>query len=218
MISRVYEMELQQENIIQSQDKKTSTSKEFHCCYCTKGFTERKNLVRHVRVVHHNIRPFSCEDCKKAFAFKHELVRHSKKGCFKFGEFRCEKCDKKFIPEIHYTVKYCPKCNVHFDSREKIVKKLINQEIVKSNTELSLNNFQNTSAVWNQLGQEKLNSLFTCKRCYWSFYTSRGLTAHRETTALKPKKISIVYLHVNAALEVLTQVEDWLLIKIAAIQ
>ena len=104
-------MELPKENIIQLQDIKPLKLKEFHCSYCTKGFTERKNLVRHVRVVHHNVRPFSCEDCKKTFASKQELVRHSENGCpiqcpLKYGEFRCEKCDKKFIPKIHYTLKY----------------------------------------------------------------------------------------------------------------
>ena len=57
------------ENIIQYQDKKTSTFKEFHCNYCTREFKERINLTRHISVVHHNVRPFSCEACKKAFAF-----------------------------------------------------------------------------------------------------------------------------------------------------
>ena len=86
-IDKVYEMELQQENTIQSQDKIPSTSKELHCNYCTRRFTEQKNLTRHVSVVHLNVRPFSCEDCKKAFASKQELVQHSEKqkGC-KFGK------------------------------------------------------------------------------------------------------------------------------------
>ena len=80
-IDKVYSMELQQENIVQSQDKKSSTSKEFHCNNCTKKFKKRKNLTRHVSVVHHNVRPFSCEDCKKAFSSNQELVHHSEKGC-----------------------------------------------------------------------------------------------------------------------------------------
>ena len=101
-IDKVYNMELQQKDIIQSQDKKPSTSKEFHCSYCTKGFTVSKNLVRHVKVVHHNVRPFSCEDCKKAFASKQELVGHSKKRCKsgsipkKNKEFHCKYCSKGF--------------------------------------------------------------------------------------------------------------------------
>ena len=175
-------MELQQENIVQSQDKKPSRFKEFHCNYCTRKFNARQNLTRHVSVVHHNVRPFSCENCKKAFASKQDLVRHSGKGCLKFGQFRCEKCDKKFIPKMHYAVKYCPycpKCDVHFDSREKIVEPFINQQIVKHCTQLSLSNFQNTIAVGNQPGPENLNTLFTCEGCFRSFYTSRGLAAHR---------------------------------------
>ena len=46
-----YKMEFQQENIIQSQDKIPSTSNKFQCDYCTRGFTELRNLFWHVRIV-----------------------------------------------------------------------------------------------------------------------------------------------------------------------
>ena len=74
-------MELHQENIIQSQDNQQSKSKNVHCDYCSRKFTEQKNLARHVSVVHHNIRPFSCESCKKAFASKQKVLLHLEKGC-----------------------------------------------------------------------------------------------------------------------------------------
>ena len=51
----------------QSPNKKYLKPKEVCCNYCTSRFTEQKNLNRHVKVKHHNVRPFSCESCKKAF-------------------------------------------------------------------------------------------------------------------------------------------------------
>ena len=47
-------MELQQEKITQSQGKIPPTSKELHCNYCPRKFTEQKDLVQHVSIVHHN--------------------------------------------------------------------------------------------------------------------------------------------------------------------
>ena len=141
-IGKVYKMELQQENEIQSQDKIPSTSKELHCNYCTRRFTEQKNLTRHVSVVHHNVRPFSCEDCKKAFASKQELVRHSEKqkGC-KFGKITKnirkkqpvqEKDSIKILKKGRFGHRYnsryyctqtltsCLKCNFRFPSKRKL--------------------------------------------------------------------------------------------------
>ena len=150
-------MELQHENIIQSQDKKPSTSnsviyytsKDFHCSFCTKGFTDKRNLVRHVRVVHHDIRPFSCEGCKKAFGSKQELIRHSENGC----KFR-------HIPN--------------------------QKQITKPSTQPLLQNFQNTSAVQHQheniiQSQDKIPSTskeFCCNYCTRMFKERRNLTRH----------------------------------------
>mgnify|MGYP001356625649 CR=1 FL=1 len=71
------------EETTQSQDKKLSKTKEIDCEYCPKSFTEHKNLIQHISVVHRNVRPFSCEICKKAFASKQEMIRHTEaeKGC-----------------------------------------------------------------------------------------------------------------------------------------
>lgn len=51
---------------------------EHNCTWdaCGKSFNSKNNLVKHVRVVHENIRPFECEKCGKCFCDKSFLARH----------------------------------------------------------------------------------------------------------------------------------------------
>ena len=171
-------MEQQQENIIQCKDKKPLTSKELKCNYCAIRFTEQRDLVRHVSIIHHN-----------------DFVRK-----FKKKEHHCNFCGGRFtdstnlaehVSIVHYDVKpfCCKDCKIAFASKQELIchsekgckfrnipKK---RQIVKPSTQLSLQNFQNTNALWNQTAQENLTSLFTCKRCYRSFDTRRGLLTHK---------------------------------------
>ena len=165
-------MELQKENIIRSQDKKPSTPKEFQCNYCTRSYTQSRYLTRHVSVVHLNVRPFSCENCKKAFASKHEMFRHLKKGCYaktsenplKVGEFGCLMCDKTSSSKD-----LLKNHHTAFHPKEPFSFKKL--------TPLS-----------------QINTLFTCKGCFRSFYSSRGLAQHityctqTRTSCLKTKR------------------------------
>ena len=90
-ISKLEPMLVSKKAPAQSQDKKPSESKEMHCKYCPRWFTEQTNLNRHVSHVHRNVGPFSCESCKKTFASKQEIIRHAEaeKGCStrKFEQF-----------------------------------------------------------------------------------------------------------------------------------
>ena len=75
-------MELQQENVIQSQDKIPSTSKELHCNYCPRKFNEQRDLVGHVSIIHQNENldgPSSvihCKYCGRRFTENKNLVQH----------------------------------------------------------------------------------------------------------------------------------------------
>ena len=177
-IGKVNKMELQQENIIQSQNKKSLTSKELKCNYCAMRFTEQRDLVRHVSIIHHNdfVRKFKkkeihCNYCGGRFTDYSNLALHVSVVHNNIRPFYCEGCKKAFASKqelIHHSEKGC--------KFRHIPKK---KQIVKPNTQLLLQNFQNTSAVRNQPGQENRISLFTCKRCYRSFDTSRGLLTHK---------------------------------------
>ena len=74
-------MELQKENIIQSQGKIPSTSKELHCNFCPRKFTEQRDLVRHVTIIHkENIEGHTsvihCNYCGERFTEHKNLARH----------------------------------------------------------------------------------------------------------------------------------------------
>ena len=48
-------MELQQEKITQSHGKIPPTSKELHCNYCPRRFTEQIELIQHVSIIHREL-------------------------------------------------------------------------------------------------------------------------------------------------------------------
>ena len=79
----------------------------------------------------------------------------------------------------------CLQSNFNYKDTSNINK----QPIVKHSTQISLQNFQNNSADWNQPSQENLNSSFTCKDCNISFASNRGLLKHDLNCI---KKINII--------------------------
>ena len=81
-------MELKKEKTIQSQEKIPSTYKELHCNYCPRRFTEQKDLVQHVSIVHHNnfVKKFDtkefpdiihCNYCGERFTEHKHLAQHA---------------------------------------------------------------------------------------------------------------------------------------------
>ena len=174
-------MELQQENIIQSQDKKPLTSKELKCNYCAMRFAKQRDLVRHVSIIHHDdfVRKFKkkeiqcnyCRDYKLLFTDYSSLAQHVSVVHNNIRPFSCEGCKQAFASKQEL-IRHSEKgCKFRYIPKKK--------QIVKPFTQLLLQNFQNTSAVRDQPGQENLTSLFTCKQCYRSFDTSRGLLTHK---------------------------------------
>ncbi|OCT58874.1 hypothetical protein XELAEV_18001362mg [Xenopus laevis] len=66
----------------------------YTCAVCHKGFSRKKNLVRHERI-HTGINTFSCSECGKCFAQKAHLIVHHRTHT---GEkpFTCSDCGKCF--------------------------------------------------------------------------------------------------------------------------
>ena len=44
-----------------------SYTKAFECKKCHKVLSSKSSLLRHLRQVHHGVRPFQCEQCLKSF-------------------------------------------------------------------------------------------------------------------------------------------------------
>lgn len=56
--------------------KRHTEEKKFDCGICLKGFKERRELQRHMHIVHSDKKPFQCDVCHRAFALKYMLTRH----------------------------------------------------------------------------------------------------------------------------------------------
>ena len=55
-----------------------SYTKAFECKKCHKVLSSKSSLLRHLRQVHHGVRPFQCEQCLKSFTQKNNLIRHQR--------------------------------------------------------------------------------------------------------------------------------------------
>mmetsp|Transcript_73 Transcript_73/g.116 ORF Transcript_73/g.116 Transcript_73/m.116 type:complete len:466 (-) Transcript_73:332-1729(-) len=61
--------------IIIFEDEAGRKIKRHQCCFCSKIFAQRSNMVVHIRV-HTGEKPFACYICSRAFAQKSNLKRH----------------------------------------------------------------------------------------------------------------------------------------------
>ena len=53
-----------------------SYKKALECNKCLKVLSSKTNLLRHIRSVHHGLKPFQCDQCIKSFTQKSDLKRH----------------------------------------------------------------------------------------------------------------------------------------------
>ncbi|XP_072536499.1 zinc finger protein 1035 isoform X2 [Salminus brasiliensis] len=58
------------------QTKMQSPNDVFQCDICSKQFSSRRNLTRHMSVLHSTIKPFFCKRCGKGYSTKRTLRRH----------------------------------------------------------------------------------------------------------------------------------------------
>lgn len=74
--------------------KRHSEERNFACENCPKSFKERRELARHIQIVHTANRPFQCDECNRSFALKYMLTRHRQTHTG-FRPHQCTVCGQK---------------------------------------------------------------------------------------------------------------------------
>ena len=106
---------------------------KFYCEFCSKSYSEERNLKRH-RISTHEEKKFSCSICNKQFTRKSKLNNHV---CDKTST-ECLNCNKTYL-NISNLKKHLKKCNAinYFEKEKSLTKELLMQtEDYKSQIEM----------------------------------------------------------------------------------
>ena len=77
------------------------TDSRILCEKCPKTFSSKRNLERHVKVVHDKIKECRCEECGKLFAVNGDLKRHIESVHKVLKRFECTECGQSFTRKHH---------------------------------------------------------------------------------------------------------------------
>ena len=78
-----------------------SQKTDLTCTICSKTFSKKTSLKKHIEAVHEGLKPFECPTCKKSFYEISHLKAHISEVHDKIKNFQCPKCDKKFGRKNH---------------------------------------------------------------------------------------------------------------------
>ena len=83
------------------------TEKLFSCQICHKSYSNKRSLIRHMKV-HDETKALKCDVCLKLFSTKSELISHYRTHT---GEksFACQICDRKFAHKQTFYNKFYKK-------------------------------------------------------------------------------------------------------------
>ncbi len=174
-------------------------TKKFTCSYenCTSAFPLNKTLLRHVKLVHQNVKNFTCNICDKKFQTSGHLQRHVNTHNDEYN-FPCNTCDGKFKTNYelnaHVTRKHTitdtmfkcdyDTCTAQFKMKNDFAKHL---KCVHGNETFSCNFDDNCDKIYKTKKDldrhierfHKQIRNFKCDTCDVQFYTNYELTAHK---------------------------------------
>ncbi len=80
---------------------KTHRNSTFPCSQCEKSFSEKSDLIRHVKTIHQRIQDFICSLCGKRFNQIGNLRRHISTVHDLVKRYKCTICDQRFGHSSH---------------------------------------------------------------------------------------------------------------------
>ena len=95
------------------------------CSICSKVISGKRNLRRHIRQVHTDVRPYKCDECNQSFGDRGNLKRHEKSKHLKLRD-QCPQCEiscsvgtlQRHIRTFHKMEVYqCQDCSRDFRSK-----------------------------------------------------------------------------------------------------
>ena len=90
-------IEINQQNPSASKKQKT----ELICPTCTKKFSNKSSLNKHIATVHEKSETFVCDSCTKTFTRKADMKKHISAVHLKIKDLKCPTCDRKFALKHH---------------------------------------------------------------------------------------------------------------------
>jgi hypothetical protein len=104
-IRKLVEKEINDYNYIfkQHDEERLEDCKTLKCKICSKQFSNRSNLLKHVNRIHRHL-GFQCEyeGCGKWYSDKHYLKIHISKNHMQERLFKCKYCDKGYTYKLTF--------------------------------------------------------------------------------------------------------------------
>ncbi|RZB40292.1 zinc finger protein 2 -like, partial [Asbolus verrucosus] len=161
------------------------TEKEFKCPHCSKLFSRRTTLNRHVKT-HSAIKAYKCDTCNKRFSRNDLLLRHKIAHAMKMDEQKfdfddfSEDIDDTIIIKTETALYPCTDCNVIFIKKDELESHM--QDHVKSIggivCKVCLKKFSKQAHLNRHMKIHSQNKPHVCQICKKGFVRAEQLNNH----------------------------------------
>ena len=167
----------------------------FHCDYCGKDFNHKENLKRHVERVHGNTK-HECFKCQQSLSSKDKLLEHIK-SVHEHIKYDCERCQKSFATKdgLNRHIKTVHEGLKQKQSKVSGLRGLRNDD--KASVECKSCNkvYASKKALWRHNSSIHKGIKHECSTCQKIFSTKDTLGRHIKSVHLKLKRSDLSLKH-----------------------